>query len=262
MKILDASAANQQARGPKCLRAPLPFLCGLILLAGTATSPTVFAQRGPFPEVTVVAPESAAAETGRNPGTFVISRSGSATAALTVNVSFSGNAVNGTDYGPLPTSVTIAAGDPSATVTVTPIDDDAVENPETVILTVSPNADYTVGSPSRAAITIADNDVLFPVPFSVTPATGLSSKGVAGGPFIPNGRTYMLTNSRSAPLGWAATVNRPWASPSPTARWLRSAVPRSRPPSMQKPIDFHRARTPPRSVFSTPAPVPVVPAAR
>ncbi|PYK99623.1 MAG: cell surface protein, partial [Verrucomicrobia bacterium] len=49
-------------------------------------------------------------------------------------------------------------GAASATITLTPIDDNEVESDETVVLTLSPDAAYNVGSPNSATVTIHDND--------------------------------------------------------------------------------------------------------
>ena len=46
----------------------------------------------------------------------------------------------------------------SVTVTVQPVDDDEIEGPETVVLTVDPGAGYTVADPATAVVTIADDD--------------------------------------------------------------------------------------------------------
>src|SRR5256714_13893801 len=62
---------------------------------------------------------------------FTVSRAANTSTALTVNYTLSGTAQNGSDYEQLGTSVTIAAGAASATVTVTPIDDSQVEGNET-----------------------------------------------------------------------------------------------------------------------------------
>src|SRR6185436_16423894 len=43
-------------------------------------------------------------------------------------------------------------------------DDSAVENTETVILTIVASAAYTTGSPNSATVTIADNDQPAPAP--------------------------------------------------------------------------------------------------
>jgi hypothetical protein len=48
------------------------------------------------------------------------------------------------------------------TVLVTPVDDSALEQPETVLLTIQLGAGYTVGGASSATVTIADNDNLAP----------------------------------------------------------------------------------------------------
>src|SRR5213082_2692118 len=139
---------------------PLPALAGkcvsggrlnlLRALSGGSTS------QGPT--VTVVATDPNASEQGPYSGTFTISRTGDTSTALTVNYTLGGTAQSGTDYEQLGTSVTLAAGAASTTVTVTPIDDTQVEGNETVVLTISADAAYSVGSPSSATITIADND--------------------------------------------------------------------------------------------------------
>src|SRR5204863_8115450 len=105
---------------------------------------------------------------GPDSGTFTITRTGDTGSALAVNYALGGTAQNGTDYQQLGTSLTIPAGASSATVTVTPIDDSAVEGDETVILTLSANAAYAVGSPSSATVSIADNDQPPPQKPSVT----------------------------------------------------------------------------------------------
>ncbi len=55
-------------------------------------------------------------------------------------------------------TLSVAAGDPSAALTVAINDDNAAENAETVILTLIGGAGYTVGSPGGHTLTIADND--------------------------------------------------------------------------------------------------------
>jgi hypothetical protein len=75
-----------------------------------------------------------------------------------VNYAIGGSASNGLDYQTLPGSVIIPANQASATILVAPIDDNAIEGDETVIVTLSANASYTVGSPSSATVTIADDD--------------------------------------------------------------------------------------------------------
>jgi predicted outer membrane repeat protein/parallel beta-helix repeat protein len=109
------------------------------------------------PTVGISATDASAAEQGQDSGTFVVTRSGSTTASLTVHYTVGGSASGG-DYTALASPVTIPAGSASASILVTPIDDPSVENAETVIVTLSANANYTVGSSAGATVTVADND--------------------------------------------------------------------------------------------------------
>jgi hypothetical protein len=110
--------------------------------------------------VTVLATDANASETSSTPdtGTFTVSRTGSTAAALVVRYRVTGSATNGSDYASLGATVTIPAGQASATVTIAPVNDPDYEGSETVDLTVQPDGSYTVGSPSAATVTIADND--------------------------------------------------------------------------------------------------------
>ena len=54
--------------------------------------------------------------------------------------------------------LTLAAGATTATITITPIDDAAIESAETVSLALVSGTGYTLGSPSSASGSIADND--------------------------------------------------------------------------------------------------------
>ncbi|MEW6303487.1 MAG: Calx-beta domain-containing protein [Verrucomicrobiota bacterium] len=155
----------------------------------------------PTPTITVVASDAAAAEAGANTGTFTVSRSGSTTASLTVNYTLSGTASNGSDYQSLGTSVTIPAGASSANVTVTPINDTAVEGNETVVLTLASGTGYNIGSPSGATVNIADNDTAPPPTPTVTVVASDSAAAEAGA------NTGTFTVSRSGSTSASLTVN-------------------------------------------------------
>jgi hypothetical protein len=107
--------------------------------------------------VTVTAPGNSASESGAA-GSFTFTRSGSTAAALVVRYGVGGTATNAADYARLPGWVTIAAGQASASVVVTAVNDTEFEGSETVDVTLQPDGAYTVGSPSAATVTIADND--------------------------------------------------------------------------------------------------------
>jgi uncharacterized protein YjiK len=115
----------------------------------------------PTPVVSIAATDATAAETGSDPGTFRIARSGSVVGALTVNYAIatgSGQA-GSTDYTPALTGVaTIPSGQSFVDVTITPVDDGLFEGPETVTLTLFDSGSYDVGAASTATVTIADDD--------------------------------------------------------------------------------------------------------
>ena len=110
-------------------------------------------------EVTVAATTAQGNEAGPANGVFTVTRTGDTTAPLTVRYTVGGTAVAGTDYVSLPGAVTIGAGSASASVAVTPIDDAAYENNESVILTLSANAAYRLGSAITGTVTIVSDDL-------------------------------------------------------------------------------------------------------
>ena len=57
----------------------------------------------------------------------------------------------------MPVSIIIPAGAASAALVIYAVDDDEVEGPETVTLTVADDPNYLVGSPAGASVTINDN---------------------------------------------------------------------------------------------------------
>jgi putative intracellular protease/amidase len=110
--------------------------------------------------VNIAATDAAAAEAGSDPAVFTISRTAGSSLGmpLMVNYRASGTAVAGSDYALLSGSVMIPAGVPSATITVTPIDDVAAEGRETVAIALLAGTGYTLGTQTSATANIADND--------------------------------------------------------------------------------------------------------
>ncbi len=101
-----------------------------------------------LPTIAIAAQDANAAETGTDPGTFRISRTGSTTNDLTLNYTIATGAGQATsaDYTPTLTgTATIAAGQSFADITITPVDDTTVEGTETVTLTLNSSANYTLG---------------------------------------------------------------------------------------------------------------------
>jgi hypothetical protein len=110
-----------------------------------------------LPVVTVA--KIADATEGSTAGTFRFTRTGSTSAALTVNVSASGTATAGTDYT-APTTVTFGVGSATVDYTVTATNDSTSEPTETVEFAVAAGIGYVTGSPA-ATMDLYDNDAQF-----------------------------------------------------------------------------------------------------
>jgi PKD repeat protein len=110
------------------------------------------------PTVTINASDATATEAGPTSGEFTVTRGGDPLPALTVSYTVGGGASSGSDYAALSGSVSLAATETTATISVDPIDDPDVESDETVIVTLSADATYNVGSPSQATVTIESDD--------------------------------------------------------------------------------------------------------
>jgi hypothetical protein len=106
------------------------------------------------PTVTIVATDADASEAGPDEGAFTVSRTGITSSSLTVSFTARGTATNGVDYVNVGTTVVIPAGASSATITVTPRADGAVEGQEAVDITIAAGA-YAIGSPATATVRIA-----------------------------------------------------------------------------------------------------------
>lgn len=112
--------------------------------------------------VSIVASDPKAAEapaTATNKGELILRRYGTNTVALTVNLSISGTASNGTDYVALPLSPIIPAGSNEVVLAVAPLFDVAFEDTETVIATIQANAAYVMPSNFTATVNILDDDL-------------------------------------------------------------------------------------------------------
>jgi hypothetical protein len=113
--------------------------------------------------VSVAVAPSSTAEGGANL-VYTFTRTGPTAGAVTANFSVGGTASfpgdytqsGATTFTPPTATVTFGVGNSTATVTVTPLTDCAVESSETVEFTVQPGTGYGVGSPSMATGTITN----------------------------------------------------------------------------------------------------------
>ncbi|MDB9467245.1 Calx-beta domain-containing protein, partial [Dolichospermum circinale CS-539/09] len=167
----------------------------------TTTAVTGTITNDDLPIISVAATDSDAGETATgitpNPGTFTLTRTGDLTQAITVNYTLSGIATNGADYSSLPGTVNFAAGVSSATVTVTPTDDNIFEGTETAILTLATGAGYILGTTTSATVNITDNDP--------QPSISINDVSVTEGNSGTTNATFTLTLSH--PSSQPITVN-------------------------------------------------------
>jgi len=127
--------------------------------------------------VTVGVSISRGYEAGLQIAQFTIQRTGGME-PLDVGFTISGTATSGTDYEPLPTSVSLGISGSSADVVVRPLLDAVVEPAETVVLTLSPGDGYQIGSPASSTITIDDaQDLLYVATLRGSSLPGESSGG-------------------------------------------------------------------------------------
>jgi hypothetical protein len=148
------------AEGPETITLQLTSAPGYLSNSGNAALMTIADNDTTLPQVRVAAPDPYAIEgPGADGGIFSFKRTGDTSAALVLNVAWSGSASNGTDYTLLPASVTIPEGQASVDLAVTPTNDTLIETPEELIATINANAGYVleVGA-SSATVTISDDD--------------------------------------------------------------------------------------------------------
>ncbi len=119
----------------------------------------------PPPGTPVVRFDSSTAHAGEDGGSqdVGVSLSPTPNANLAIGYAVSGTATRGADYGiaGLTTStgsISVAAGDAAASLTLSVTDDSLDEPEESVILVIEAGPDYSVGEPSVYRLTIGDDD--------------------------------------------------------------------------------------------------------
>lgn len=115
-----------------------------------------------LPQITIAETDGESSEAGGDQGTLTVTRTGPTDLPLTVNYTVGGTATDGTDYQRLTGTLVIGAGNASAGITVTPIDDNRIENNETVIITLDSGPGYAVGDADAAEVDINDDDFVDP----------------------------------------------------------------------------------------------------
>lgn len=159
----------------------------------SSTATVTIADDSSGPVVSLIASDSNASEVGPDNGAFTISRNGPTTDALTIYYFLSGTATNKVDYSELAGAVTIPAGQASASITITPVQDSVnSEGNETVVLTLSSSKWYQFDAESSSAtVTIADNTS------SSLPVVSLSASDANASEVGPDNGEFTITRSGS-----------------------------------------------------------------
>lgn len=137
-----------------------------------------------LPKVSVSATDPSASEPGGGSGAsgaFTVSRTGSTSGSLLVDLLTGGSAKGGSDYANVSSTVLFGSGVSRLNVIVEVRDDALVEGPETVTLGVGPDS-ILVGSYAGSTVTIADDEPwggvegFYPLP----PCRLVDTRGPAG----------------------------------------------------------------------------------
>ncbi len=145
---------------------------------------------------------SVSSNSGTEAGTTAITVTATASAAVvgaqSVDIAVTGTNITSGDYTLTGTTINIANGATTGTVTFTVTDDALAEGDETAVLTISnPSAGITLGSPTTQNILITDNDIALPtVNISVSSNTGTEE----------NATSITVTATASSPVSSNQTV--------------------------------------------------------
>ncbi len=108
--------------------------------------------------VSVAASSGAVSRASQNNGTWTFTRTGNTSAALTVNLQFTGTAAQWSDFrtiqGSMPATVTFPAGSSTTTMTIDAVAGTAWTGSETAIANVIAGSGYNIGVPASATLTL------------------------------------------------------------------------------------------------------------
>ncbi|SEL50964.1 gliding motility-associated C-terminal domain-containing protein [Maribacter orientalis] len=153
-------------------------------LAATRTATVTIVDTDTY-TATVVSTVATANENPVSNGTFTINLGSVNTTGspILVNYNITGTATSGLDFNALSGTASIANNQQTAIVTVTPINDAAIEDNETVVLTLAAGNGYSISTINNASITIVSDDA-YVARITASDATAAESNGaVATGEF-------------------------------------------------------------------------------
>jgi hypothetical protein len=166
---LTISAINDTLfEGDETVIATIKSVQGAVI--GTPASRTYTIKDDDLPSVAFTAPTQTVSE---NVGNIAVKMQLSAPSAqaITVPLSFSGSATKSADDNASAASISIPAGSTSGSVTLSVIDDTAVEANATVVVTAGTPTNATLGATKSFTLTITDDDALASIALSPTSAS-------------------------------------------------------------------------------------------
>lgn len=110
------------------------------------------------PKISVSATDPSASEPGGASGAFTVSRTGSTSSSLLIDLLTGGSAKGGSDYAGLSSIVMFGSGVSRINLVIEVRDDSLIEGPETVTLAVGPDTGILLGPYAAGKVTIADDE--------------------------------------------------------------------------------------------------------
>lgn len=128
------------------------------VIASLSLGFSLICHAAPLPAVSIVETKPATTEGDYdNPARLTLIRTGDTASSLEVLLSIGGTATPGADYPPIPSSITIPAGQLSREIAIRPYEDSLPEGSESIIVTITPDSGYTVASPNTATVIVLDS---------------------------------------------------------------------------------------------------------
>lgn len=195
--VIIKTKQDTDVEGSETVKLTVSSMSGY-LLENATKSATVTITDDEKPTISLTASDANAVESGSNTSaSFTLARNGATGSAITIPVVVTGTATKASDYKTLATNVTIPAGKSSVIVKVKAKDDNLLEGPETVILTLGTGTTFLADAAAKTAtVTIADDE---------KPDVGIAATdATATEPTTDKG---VFTITRNGPTTEALTVN-------------------------------------------------------
>ncbi len=158
----------------------------IVISSDTATETPYALAWHSLPAVMVSATSAQAKEIDGQDGVLTFTRTGDTAYPLYVPITVTGNAVAGTHYQSLPSSLTIPAGQTSATLSVDPIPDSTAQGDRSVTVTIASDFAIVSNSSSPGTIIIKDKPA-DDWKFNIFSGAELADSAISGNTADPDG---------------------------------------------------------------------------